>query len=72
MTISAIDTENLIRRAQRLSPNKQRILAVVLENLENGHDDDSLLEQEIAEFQAAGRPLALAEKERLRRKYAHI
>jgi hypothetical protein len=72
MFASAIDMESLIRRAQKLPLNKQRTLAVVLENLENGQDDDLLLEREIAEFQAAGRPLAPAERERLRQKYARV
>jgi hypothetical protein len=69
---TAIDVENLIRRAHKLPLNKQRTLATVLENLENGRDDDFLLEQEIAEFQAAGRPLTFAEKERLQQRYTHV
>jgi hypothetical protein len=64
--------DTLSKRVSALSPSKQRTLVTVLENLEGGRDDDLLLEQEIAEFQAAGRPLDSDEKERLRQKYEHV
>jgi hypothetical protein len=66
-----VDVEKLVQRVARLSPDKQKTIAIVLENLENG-DDDAFLEQEIVEFQAISRPLDQGENMRLLEKISGV
>jgi hypothetical protein len=65
------DAEQLAQRVTRLSPDKQRTIAIVLENLESW-DNDASLEQEIAEFQAMSRPLSQPEKTNLLKKISRV
>ena len=69
---AVIDVEKWVQRVGNLSPNKQKTLATILENMESGRDDDALLDREIAEFQSMGRPVNRSEKDRLRRKLTHV
>ncbi|MDR1650145.1 MAG: hypothetical protein LBR71_07775 [Synergistaceae bacterium] len=68
MPTAMLEREEIFQIVRALPDEKVAAAAELLRRF----CDDSLLAREIAEFQAAGRPLDFTEKERLRQKYVRV